>query len=280
WRVHPANPEPGCEHFRDRTQVQHATVSIVCGDGSRFGFRRHLVKTQQAVRMVFDDQDIATLRPVDYLTAFAEAEKRAGWILEVGYEIQQLDCPSRACRPLPDFIEVVETDSVVLEPDAAQFRLHVLECGDRAGEGRELDQHNISGTDEHAGDQIDSLLRATRDHQLVERGMNAPVLEDIQGGFKERLVAASWTVLQRVRLVAGEPDSADLTQLLPGKQRRVGISRCERDHVAGTRHDRAHPPNSGFGQLSAGWCKELCVSGHDALTGASGRTTVSPDPVR
>ena len=74
---------------------------------------------------------------------------------------------------LPHGIEILEADAVVVLSNADQFGLRVLERGDPAGERRQLHQDDVAGAHQHAGDEIDALLRAARDDQVLERGVDA-----------------------------------------------------------------------------------------------------------
>ena len=110
---------------------------------------------------------------------FGQTEERACRVLEVGYQVQELDGLPRLCRPLPDVVEVLEADPVWLELDPNQFCLHVLERRNRTCERWELDQHDVARTDQNAGDEIDALLRSTRHDELLEGCVDRPAFQHV-----------------------------------------------------------------------------------------------------
>ena len=75
--------------------------------------------------------------------------------------------PSRS-QPDAGVVELVEIDAVGFLPDADHLGLDVAERGDRAGVGRQLDEDDVVRIEEHAGDEVESLLRAGGHEQAVE----------------------------------------------------------------------------------------------------------------
>ena len=68
----------------------------------------------------------------------------------------------RPCREQRrvDGVERLERDAVRVLRHADHLGLDVAEGGDRAGVGRQLDEHHVARIDQHAGDEIESLLRS------------------------------------------------------------------------------------------------------------------------
>jgi hypothetical protein len=62
----------------------------------------------------------------------------------------------------------------------------------------------------------------------------------------------------------------DVAELGPGKARRVGVSRRERDHVSLAGDHRPHAPDGGTGELSSGGREKRLVIGHGTWFAPSG----------
>ena len=98
-RLHPADAEAGRQHLRHRAQIQHAAAAIVGADRPGLRLGRDIIEVQQPVGIVLDNQNVATLGPLEHPRALAQTQQRSGRILKVGHEVQQLDGLARAPSP-------------------------------------------------------------------------------------------------------------------------------------------------------------------------------------
>ena len=93
--------KPGASIFDTVLRYSTRPVRSSDADRSRLSFRRDIVEIQLPVRIVLDDQDVATLSPLEHPRALDQAEKRSRRILKIGHEVQQLDRLAGARRLLP-----------------------------------------------------------------------------------------------------------------------------------------------------------------------------------
>ena len=112
-------------------------------------------------------------------------------------------------------IERGQVDAVVFLRHADQIRQRVPERRDRAGVGRQLDQHRVTRIDQHRGDQVEPLLRSAGDDALLERRADAARLQDRLERLDQRPESARGTVLERGAVGAGEQRRGDRRGMAP-----------------------------------------------------------------
>ncbi len=171
---------------------------------------------------------------------------------------------------LPHRIEIIEIDTAGVLSHADQFSLGVLERRDPAGECRQLDEHHVTRADQHAGNQIDALLRSAGHDHIFQGGVDPARREDTERLLEQRLQPACGAVLKRVAVVAFEQCGGYVAQFVPGEHARIGISGRKRDEVSGSRDYRPHAPDRGFSELTSRLRQELLVVGHDRVLGLRG----------
>ncbi len=214
------------------------------------------------IRVVLDDEDVAVGGPRQQPPALLEADQEARWILEVGHDIQRFHPAAVQTQPLVGGFERVELDAVRLLRHADHLGLDVSKRRDRARVGWQLDEHHVARIEQHARDEIESLLRAGRDEQLLESDANLAAFEDGRDFLEQRTVSPGRSVLQNTAVLPTEQCRGDLAKLGPRKGVRRGISWSERDDVPPGRDHFPHPADGGLFHLLSGVGEELIVGGH------------------
>ena len=107
-----------------------------------------------------------------------EADQQPGRILKVGDDVQHTHAAPFAPQPLAGRVERVEIDTVVFLRHADHRRLDVTERRDRSGVGRQFDEDDVVGIEQHASDQVEALLRPggtiSRSSRVVVDAARAP----------------------------------------------------------------------------------------------------------
>ena len=200
--------------------------------------RRRDVVGQLAIRVVLHKQQpFAVHQPRDG-PADVRAVAHAGRVLEGRCEIDQL-WPV----PLRRRGQFVDVDALVAQRDPDEARLAQLERLDRAQVGGCFHQHHIARVQEDAGHEVERLLRAVRDQDVVGLRVDAAGREDrLRDILAERTVAFRRAVLQRGRRGRREHALHGRRERLRGKEVRPGQPAREREHLAPLRgaHDLAH----------------------------------------
>src|SRR4030095_12944495 len=95
-----------------------------------------------------------------------------------------------------DAVNRGDLDAFGVLRNADQRRLQIVERGDRAAVAGQLDDHRISGIDQDAADEIQTLLRSARDDDVFEAGADAAGTEGVRKQMlDERAVTARRAVL-------------------------------------------------------------------------------------
>jgi hypothetical protein len=262
-RGDPRDPETGSERFREAAQVNDTAVPVVGLDRPHVGLGRRVLEVQLAVRVILDDQHIAAFGPVEQAPPLVEADEQARRILEVGDDVEKLDAASVAAEPLEGRVERLEIDAVGVLRDSHEIGLQVAEGRDRTHVGRQLDENHVAGIDQHARDEIEPLLRAGRDEQILQRRRDPAVRHDRADHVEQRAVTACRAVLEDAGLAAGQELPGDLGEFRPRKGVGRRISRRERDDVAAAGQHRSHAADRRLLHAFGGCRKEpLVIRGH------------------
>ena len=126
-RVDPRHAIAGRERLREAAQVDDAARSIVGAHRPDVRLGGRVLEVQIAVGIVFDDEDVAALGPLEQRRALAETDEQAGRILKVRHEVQHARAPALALQPHERVVELVEIDAVSVLADADQLGLR--RCG-------------------------------------------------------------------------------------------------------------------------------------------------------
>jgi hypothetical protein len=201
-RHHPCGAQSRREGLRETRQIHDPPRRIVGLERSRVGGPGRIGEEQIPVRVVLDDQHVGLLSPLEQAAALVVADEQARGVLEVRHDVQQPHAPALGPDPRHRAIELVDVDAVLVLPHAHQSRPRVDERRNGARVRRQLHEHDVVGIDQHARDQVESLLRAARDQPLIERRGDAARGQQRLEGLEQRPVAARGAVLQGAAVVA------------------------------------------------------------------------------
>ena len=194
---------------------------------------------------------------------FSRERSRPVGFWKFGTRYRKRTVPSGRALAGQDRLEIVEVDPIGLLLDADEHRLGVLEGADCAGVRRQLHEHDVAGVQHAPADQVDPLLGAGRDEDLLAIRPDAARLENLDRRVDQRLRPPRRPVLQNRRVAAGEQLPRDLLELLPGERRGVRVARRERDHVGHPHRHHAHLADGRSLGLESGVREEPVVVNHE-----------------
>ena len=160
-------------------------------------------------------------------------------------------------------VQRAQIDAVVLLRHAFHTRLHVPERRNRAGVGRKLHEDHVARVEQHAGHQIERLLRPRRHEQPIARRGNPAVLHDGAGDqIEQRPIAARRPVLQHAAVRSRQQLVRDRLEVGPRKRLDRRVAGGERDDVPILREDLAHPADGRLLHFARRPRQERIVGGH------------------
>ncbi len=198
-----AQAQAGGQHLGERAQVD-AAFRVAGGERQRRG----LVEPEVAVGVVLHQRQ-AQLGGFGRQRCAARLGHRAArGVLEVGQQIHE----ARAVRARAHLGgQVVHQRAFVVARHAVHVGLHGREGLQGAEVGRGFHQHAASRVDEHLGHQVQALLRAGGDQDLVGRHVPG---QEIRHGLAQRQVALARGVLQRGGSVVAQHRRAGLREVI------------------------------------------------------------------
>ena len=175
--------------------------------------------------------------------ALRAADEETRGILEVRYRVKETNAATlRALLPYHGR-RMIDVDAVGLLAHAHQRGLCVAERRNGPRVGRQLDEHDVTRIDQDACDQVESLLRAARDENLVTRGANVTIGEDLNDAVEQRTETPRRAVLQDGPVASSQELACDLPEIAPREHLGRGIPGRERDDVGYLRLQHPHSPD-------------------------------------
>ncbi|VXC03351.1 conserved hypothetical protein [Exiguobacterium sp. 8A] len=188
----PADAEPGRERLGEGAEV-HDALFVDRADG--LGCR--LVEPEESVGVVLEHEDVVRPADVEHLDASLSAHRDAGRVVEVRDRVEELD-------PLALGAEVRDrlTQRLGDQPELVGRHVHRLglvrpEDTDRTDVGRRLGEHDVARIDEQPRDEVERVLRARGDHDVLGAGADALEAHDVHDVLAEGTQALSPAVLER-----------------------------------------------------------------------------------
>ncbi len=222
----PADPQTGREGLGERAEVDHALVVHRAQRRQRLG-----VETQQAVGVVLQHQHAVTPGHLEHARPPLERERHARGVVEVGDGVQQLHGAAGGVQRGEGAVEGVRVEPVVVHRGVDDLGLVGAEDPERADVAGGLGDHDVARVAEHPGDQVERLLRAGGDHDVV--GVRADAL--LGHHRADRLAQSGITlpgaVLQRGGAGAGDQVVHHLGHGVHRQRGEVGHPAGERDHL-------------------------------------------------
>ena len=186
-----ADAQAGSQHLGERAHVDHA-LGVACSQGQG----RLLLVPEVAVGIVLDQGDVPFPGHLHEGLTAGIAHGAAGGILEVGQHIGQTRLVGTAAD-LPG--EVLDQHAFVIAVHADGHGLHGGEGLQRAEVGGLLDQQTAALVQEHLADQVQRLLAAGGDQDLL--GIDVPG-QEVGNCLAQRGKAFGGRVLQGCGAVA------------------------------------------------------------------------------
>ena len=183
---HPAEAEARDESLGEGTE--HDDPLGIHRIHRRKAFSR---ETDVLVRRILDDQQIVFLGHLHGVFALIEGHRLTRRVLEVRDRIEEFRLLARRTENVAGFVKAAVVTQAVRLP---LIRPEGLE---RAQIGRKTADHHVARIDEHAGDQVEGLLRSRRDHNILD-GNVKPFFAFVEFGYllAERNDTVGGTVLE------------------------------------------------------------------------------------
>src|SRR5271157_1366113 len=180
---------------------------------------------QLPVGVVLDDRD-AVLVGEQYKFVSATARQRdASWVLKVRQDVHELRSGTQ--RPF----HLAGLQSVVVDGHGYVLSAHQVESLQCAEVGGRLHQNAIATVDEQLGDEVQRLLRAGGDEDVVHGCEDAVARQLPHNQLAQRKVAFCGAVLQRSESLRGQNVLASFLEACHGKYFRRGQPAAKRDDL-------------------------------------------------
>lgn len=181
----PADPEARCERLGERPQVDHA-----------FGVQRVqrrqrvTVEAEQPVRVVLQDQHAELLSDPDDLGASLGRHRHPGRVVMVRDGVEQLDSAAGPLEVGQRLGQRLGYETVRVHRNVDDIRLVGLEDPEGADVAGGLGHHHVARVDEDPGDQVEGLLRAGGDDDVI--GMATTRFGAITSRIRSRRPGSPW----------------------------------------------------------------------------------------
>ena len=243
-RVRPADAEAGGKHLREGTQVDDA-LGAVRGDG-RQGI---VVEAEQTVGVVLDDQDVLAQADLGDDRAAFGGQRDAGGVVVVRNDVDELDRAARGAHVADRLRQGLGNDAVLVHRHVHDVRLACAEHTQRAHVGGGLGEDDVAGIHEELRHEVEGLLAARRDHNVVRVGADdAVICHDLGDALAQHLPALAAAVLHGLRAVVADQLLRGRRELVERQVLKVGHAACQGDDL-GARHDREQSSNLGCAQV-------------------------------
>jgi hypothetical protein len=210
------------------------------------------------------------MRGLEKPSPLVTREEQAGRVLEVRDDVEEPQPLALRTHPRHHAVEIVEIDPIAVLPYADHLGEDIPKRGERARIRRQLHERYVTRIEQYTRHEIETLLRAGRDQQIVQRSVDAPASQDGADGVEQRTESARGSVLQCGALARAEQVIGDGAKIVPWERVCRRIARRERDEVRHTGRDGPHLPDRRLLHRS-GRLREMVGVIHGALPGASHR---------
>ena len=242
-REHPAHPQARREGLGERAQVEHV-VAVTSGVGPAGADRRHrgAVEAEQAVRVVLQHHQAGGLADRQDLLAARLGQRDAGRVVEVGHGVEELGCLARGPHAGQRLAQRLGHQPVGVHGDVDDLGLVGREGPERTDVGGGLGDHHVTRVDEDPGHQVQGLLAADRDDDVLGGGVHALERHDLADQLAQLRVALARAVLQGLGAAGGDQLADELADGVQRQRRQVGHAAGQADHLR-TGGDREQGPD-------------------------------------
>ena len=189
------------------------------------------VEAQLPVGIVLDDHEAVLDGKRQQLQAPRARHGRAARIGEGGHDVQQLRARRR--RVAQQRLELVDVQTVRIDPDGQRPYAGDLQHAQRAGVGRALDDRGVAGGEQRAHQQVEALLRAAGHQHVIGRAARAA-----RGEQRRHRLAHAGQAVGRAVLQAGDRHVAQ--RRVGGLAHAVAVEQLGAGVAAGERHHPGH----------------------------------------
>ncbi len=228
WSDQPPEPHARAHRFRERCGVDRQPIRIERVD------RRDLLagESEIVIGVILENDRAEFMRQLDQLFSFFQGHRNAGWILEIGDDIDHLGRDALG----PEFFQCraqrVHVHAIVVHRDGHLVRAGVLQRPDESHPGGRFHQHRIVPVDEKIDDQPDRLRSAGGDHRIRGGGDDTLIAPEF---FEQRIDqgpgAHGGAILQRPLTVRFERPHRGFGYGLRRQRLRIGEAIDERDDL-------------------------------------------------
>jgi len=230
-REHPAHAQARCERLGERAEVEDV-VAVATGVRPVGADRRHrwCVEAEQAVRVVLEDHQPRRLADRQHLLTARLGQRDARGVVEVGHGVEELGPLAGGLHVGDRLGKRLRHQAVGVHRDVHDLGLVGREGPQRTDVGGGLGDHDVPRVDEHPRHQVQRLLAADGDHDVLGGGVHALECHDLADQLTQERVALARAVLQGLGAPGGDELADQLADSVQRQGRQVG-------HAAGQAHD-------------------------------------------
>ena len=186
---------------------------------------RRLAKVQVAIGVVFDNEGVVTQRQFQNLAAALQAQQSPAGIPKGRDQVNKL-----GLMLCDQGLQAVGLHAVGVDGGADQLGPIQTKALDRGQESRAFDNHFVTGADQGFAQQVQRLLAARGDDQILRlKRMNALALHEGRQFLTKWVKTLRGTVLQGCTRLFAQGLLTGFTNALDIKQGAVGEAACKAD---------------------------------------------------
>ena len=216
-RRHPAHAQAGRQDLGEGREVDHPPRAGV--ELPEAG-QRIALEADLPVGVVLHDQQLVAMRDLDQALAALERHRHAAGVVEVGDGVEQLGGTALGGQPGERLLHEIHPQPVLVHRDVLDAGLVGGEAGHGARVRRPLGENRVARVHERADGEVDRLLAAAGDHDVVHpgAGLLCPMMSAISSRSSARPSVGPF----------GAPRSGDRGRSPPRRRRRsrAGMTRC------------------------------------------------------
>ena len=224
-RHDPTRAQTRREHLRHSAEVHHVVRKRL--------ERQHVAAlvAQAAIGVILHHHEAVLVRQFDEALATRGHHGDAAGVLEVRNGVEELEARIAFADARKLLFQQIHAHALVIEGDAADIRLVGRERLQRAEVGGAFGQHDVARIDERLGDEVERLLRARGDHDVLRLGAHADVAHEVAEHALRLYAAIGGAVLQRHGALIVARRAGGLADGRVRQKRHVGHAARQRDDV-------------------------------------------------
>ena len=247
-RNHPAHTQAGAQYLAEAAAMrqQLAAARHRLAQRQQAG-RRRFAEVQITIRVVLDDQGLVLHRQFQHAAAALGAQHGATGVAKGRDQVDELGSVLGDQR-----FQAVHLHAVAVDRRADQIGAVQAEALDRREKGRTFDDHLVARVDQRLAQQVQRLLAAGGDDQLLGRQIGHALARHERGQLlAQGVVALGRTVLQRRARLFSQGLIDRGLYALDVKHRAVGETAGEADDAGLAQQLEQFTDGRGFNQVQA-----------------------------